>query len=116
MLTDAEAEAIRIMACLCTQESKGSVAEAFGCSRSAIKDIVTGKTHNGSRRGGCKSRLVKSISPIGREKRKRIFEMLRSGPKEEREIRKALGTDPGAYLTELRKAGKIERKFVWVLR
>jgi predicted transcriptional regulator len=53
---------------------------------------------------------------IGRDKRKKITQMLKEGPKSIREIQAALGTDPSQYLTEMRKAGKIERKFVWVLK
>lgn len=115
-LSDAEAEAIRIMACLCTDESQGSVARSFGCSRGAVRAIIQGRTHVGIHRGEYFGNSVHHMRAVGRDKRKKITQMLKDGPKSIREIQAALGTDPSQYLTEMRKAGKIERKFVWVLK
>jgi len=115
-LPDATAEAIRIYRCLNRNESNRTTARAFGCSLNTVVNIINGKTHNGKPRGNLKGKRPGQISIVGRDKRQTILDILKSGHKDVNEIRDAIGSDPGAYLTEMRKAGKIERKFVWVLK
>lgn len=115
-MSDAEAEAIRVFYCLSTQESIVSTAREFGRSRGTITSIVDGKTHVGKPRGNMKGKRPEQLSVVGREKRAAIWEMLKDGPKDVNEIRAAIGSDPGKYLTEMRKLGKIDRRFVWCRR
>jgi len=117
-LTDVEAEAIRVFYCLSTRESMRSTAETFGCHQNSVREIVHGRTHVGRQRGnrtpGPRPRFFMSV---GREKRKTIFGLLQSGPKDINEIKHAIGgTNPSKYLTELREAGKVELKHMWVLK
>lgn len=116
MITNAEAEAIRIFYGLSTRQSAASTAREFGVHPNSVRAVMHGKTHAGKPRGCFRGKRPGQISIIGREKRIIILESLRSGPKEVGELRSAIGGSPDRYLTEMRKAGKIERKFVWVLK
>lgn len=117
MLTDAEAEAVRVYHCLSTYSSYASTAREFGVHTNTIREIVKCNTHMGNMAGNrTRGPRPRAISVIGRQKRKTILDMLRIGPKDCNEIREAIGTDPQAYLTEMRKAGKIQLRYLWGLK
>jgi hypothetical protein len=53
---------------------------------------------------------------FGRDQRKKILAMLRSGPKTTAEIREGLNGYPHNYLTDLRRRGIIESRTIWVIK
>lgn len=114
-LTDAEAEAMRIYYHLYETSNVPKTAAMFGCCDNTVYNTIQNKFHNCRARGDTitSKRLP---TPKGAENRKRLLQILRSGPKEFQEIRTELGSDPHEYLTEMKKAGKIEYKTVWVLK
>jgi hypothetical protein len=114
-LTDAEAEAMRIYYHLYETANVPKAAKLFGCCHETVYNTINNKFHNGRGRGD--TITPRGLpTPTGEANRKKLLGLLRAGPKEFGEIHKVLGVNPTKYLTEMKKAGKIAYKTVWVLK